>query len=460
MIKILILSQIFFILSFAPFEMVVAQEPGRCTAALSRTVGSEVNLFEGDSGVEANAVAIKTYPLELMSFYLGITPELKQQMKNKNILLVGEGDGKMLPQFLADISRSTEALDIWYHAKTFPDSKRGHELQAFNEKYSQHLVTGSGANMPFSDGIYDYIFSHKLLNNLSFDESVKVLLESSRVLADSGEARIDTLGVGPATDFIIFRYMIESNLTYDVQINSHGRILIKRKPLSKRDPLKRMQRLLPKDLTHRPFNERLSLLISAMEKGEFLWLTKSQLDWIQDTFSPSNELQRSIRDAVEQSSRGEISNYTNKGNHFSASVIDLLFQLHSLKVELETNAATNKNHTLATLTDEVKNDIINLFSRESKSMRSNDSLSIPDRQKLTLQEECALISKVTQMKALDRLQRLSSQIDILLFQLKDSFESSFLMPEWAEHVYLRGDGNKEITLLEVIEKIQNQLDAN
>lgn len=144
-----------------------------------------------DTVVLANGIPIKTYPLDEIKIALDLNPKFIDGIREKSILLLGEGDGHLLPFFLNHNLTNIRAVDIWYHNETFPKGKRGKELRQFNRKYSRYLIRASALDLPFESNSVDFIFSFKLLNNLTFEQSYKALSEAFRVLKTGGEARID-----------------------------------------------------------------------------------------------------------------------------------------------------------------------------------------------------------------------------------------------------------------------------
>jgi SAM-dependent methyltransferase len=134
------------------------------------------------------------YPLEVVQHNLG-WQDLHGKLRGKKVLSIAEGYSPFL-ESLQQEGAHAEALDLWYNqADKIPPSKEGRLAQTFVQKHKNSLITGDARHMPIADETYDYIFSHKLVNNLDFTATLQVSEEVRRVLKPGGEARIYGYGI-------------------------------------------------------------------------------------------------------------------------------------------------------------------------------------------------------------------------------------------------------------------------
>lgn len=146
-----------------------------------------------DAMAMANGVPVVTYPLQAQIEVLAISPGEVKRIQNRKGLILGEGDGKLLPYLLGKGVAGVKAVDIWYHSKTFPPTKRGSELAEYSKKYSKYLLKADARKLPVPNESQDFIYSHRLMNNLFhlFPETAdEVYAETIRVLRPGGFARI------------------------------------------------------------------------------------------------------------------------------------------------------------------------------------------------------------------------------------------------------------------------------
>ena len=143
--------------------------------------------------IKVNGVPVETYPIAVQFKNLGISQGEIEGLKEKSGLLLGEGDGELLPFLLAQGVNNVKAVDVWYHQQSFPDNERGNQLRNFYERYRNFLLDADARNLPVPDDSQDFIYCHRLMNNLdnlSPDTSYAVWEEAIRVLKPGGFARI------------------------------------------------------------------------------------------------------------------------------------------------------------------------------------------------------------------------------------------------------------------------------
>ena len=155
-------------------------------------------------GLISSDISTITYSLRMILNGLRISEaEFRATFKDKDVLLIGEGYGVLLPALL-EIGARAKAVDPIYALEEIDEAHwnlnsiqdRPNVLQNiarfrnFLATHDEYAFPGHSAALPFADGTFDYVISHMVLSNLtqSSPYETKTLLESVRVLRPKGTA--------------------------------------------------------------------------------------------------------------------------------------------------------------------------------------------------------------------------------------------------------------------------------
>jgi SAM-dependent methyltransferase len=159
-------------------------------------------------------ISTVTYTFQTHLKAMGINPaEFREKFSGKDVLLVGEGFGALLPA-LVRVGAHVKALDPLYALADVNEeswnkstlSKRPlarktiNEIRKYLRTYKEYLVPGISSNLPLSSGSFDYVISSMLINNFRPESNTPfhveraknlirlTVLESVRVLKQDGRA--------------------------------------------------------------------------------------------------------------------------------------------------------------------------------------------------------------------------------------------------------------------------------
>lgn len=157
-------------------------------------------------------VSIVTYTLPVILRGLRMSEKtFDQKFAGKRVLLVGEGFGVLMPKLLS-IGADAVAIDPLYSLKLIKREDVGlakisdrsaptetiQGLLNYIERYGDRLTPGVSDNLPFADGTFDNVISHKVITNFVKDRATepvydwdlirKTITESARMLKPGGQA--------------------------------------------------------------------------------------------------------------------------------------------------------------------------------------------------------------------------------------------------------------------------------
>lgn len=146
--------------------------------SFSNKPGSSIlGIYDGIAGIQMSTI---TYTFGMVLGGIGISPEaFPRTFAGKRVLLVAEGYGELLPE-LIKIGADVQAVDPLYYvsASRFKELSQDPTLSEalrptlkyiadYMTTYSSHLVPGKSDELPTPKGLYDFVISHMLLNNMT-----------------------------------------------------------------------------------------------------------------------------------------------------------------------------------------------------------------------------------------------------------------------------------------------------
>lgn len=154
--------------------------------------------FETDGRITFGSVGAnaRSYPKNMTLELMGLSNEKIAQLAPGKVLILGEGFGNLLPQFLTNKDLQVTAVDPIYGIKEIPSGFMGTLLRKYIDLYRTHLRAESAASLSDKDNSIDYIYSNLLINNLLHSTktengsetlefsplAIQVICESARVL--------------------------------------------------------------------------------------------------------------------------------------------------------------------------------------------------------------------------------------------------------------------------------------
>lgn len=166
--------------------------------------------------VKAGGARAQVYPLDFTLRNLGLT-EQDLPLLGPNVVLVGEGYGRLFPVLHGISLLSVRAYDPIYGIRPIPQGHMGELLQQFLHAHAStnRLISASADQLPEKSNSVDTVIGHMLLNNFTdaddrwMQQGWKTVIESVRVLRRGGKA---IFGQGSADDMELLMSIVQAEM--------------------------------------------------------------------------------------------------------------------------------------------------------------------------------------------------------------------------------------------------------
>ncbi len=121
---------------------------------------------------------------------------------NSKVLEIGFGYGRETSQF-CKLSRHVNGIDIAESAKDIATAK----LREYGTTNFPRLLAYDGRNVPFKDGVFDFIYSCYVIQHMSKVNGINMIKEAARTLKPNGKILFEFFG-----DAEFYKYGLEEDV--------------------------------------------------------------------------------------------------------------------------------------------------------------------------------------------------------------------------------------------------------